>query len=166
MKKFIFICLLFLLPFNIAYAQYESSAQPASIGVSVNILGPIFGEYSLGVSTFINPFIQVGVNSTYYDTQYVSPEVEGWQSDLRVNYFFSSFRRSGFFLGASGGFEAVNVKKNDNAKWERFEDATWAVIPGYAWMLGKSYALLLGLSYGYSLGDMQLAPEINFVISL
>jgi len=166
MKKIVFICLFFLLPCHIAQAQYASSSQPNNIGISINILGPIFGEYGLGLSTFMTQNIQVGVNTTYFSTQYISPEVEGWQSNLRVNYFFSSFRKSGFYLGGSGGFEAVNVKKDGDAKWERYDDLTWAIIPGYAWMMGKSYMLLLGLSYGYSLGDTQFEPEIGFVISI
>lgn len=160
-------CFLFTLFFNSAYGQQNHNSMPVNnIGMTVNILGPLFGEYGLGVSTFVNPYIQVGANTTYYSTQYITPEVDGWQSDLRVNYFFSGWHRSGFYLGATGGYECVHVKKNSDSNLEYYNDTTWSIIPGYAWSAGKSFTLLLGLKYGYNFGDIDFSPEIGFVIML
>ena len=162
MKKLV---LLFLLTFNFAYAQNDSS-QPQNLGLSFNLLGPLFGEYNLGLSTFMNPYLQVGIDSTYFATQYISPEVKGWQSELRINYFFSTYRRSGFYLGVTGGFESVSVKQESDTEWKNYNDLTWSIIPGYDWVAGNSFNMLLGLSYGYSLGQMQILPEIGFVVLL
>lgn len=164
MKKTILFYLLFFFWFNYAYAQYNSSSQPSNLGLSFNLLGPIFGEYNLGVSTFLNPYLQVGVDSTYYATQYISPEIDGWQSELRVNYFFSTYKRSSFYIGATGGFESVKVKQDSNSSWKSYNDLTWSIIPGYAWAAGRGFTIMLGLSYGYSLGDNQIGPEISFVL--
>ncbi len=52
MKKLIFLfCVVF---FNFAYSQ-DNFYYPRNLGVSFNILGPIFGEYNLGLKTFLNP---------------------------------------------------------------------------------------------------------------
>jgi hypothetical protein len=157
--------LLLILPFNDANAQNNSS-QPQNLGISFNLLGPIFGEYNLGLSTFVSPYLQFGIDGTYYSTQYVSPEVKGWQTEARINYFFSSYRRSGFYLGGTGGFEVVDVKQDSNSNWKNYTDFTWSVVPGYAWTTGGSFTMLLGLSYGYSLGEIQILPEIGFVLLL
>ena len=166
---------LFPCSFALAQAQNSTAAQGASsggsaaqnssapfynLGLTFNLLGPLFGEYELGISTFVNPYLQVGGDVTYFSTQYISPEIQGWQVVGRANYYFSSFYRSGFYVGATTGFEAVSVKKNDNANWEEYEDLTWSVIPGYSWIVSQSFSLMLGLNYGYNLGENQVAPEI------
>lgn len=167
MKKILCIYIFFF--FQSANAQSERSSNSErqnNINLAVNILSPLFGEYSLGIYTFITPFIQAGINGTYYSTQYVTPEVNGWQTELRANYFFSTHYRSSFYLGAAAGIESVDVKKESSTTWENYRDFTWAIIPGYAWVIGKSFTMMLGLSYGYNLGDTQIGPEIGAVFLL
>ncbi|MES2614606.1 MAG: hypothetical protein V4591_04235 [Bdellovibrionota bacterium] len=164
MKKIILIYFLFFVPFKFSHAQ--NAFIPNNLGVAVDVLGPIFGEYSLGLNTFVGPNIQLGVNSTYFSTQYISPEIKGWQSAFRMNYFFSTWRRSGFYLGGASGFESVRVKNDSNSHWEDYNDITWAIIPGYALVVGRPFIMMFGLSYGYNLGSTQFLPEASFIFLL
>lgn len=165
MKKL--IGLLFLVN---SYAQAQNyQASPLlpvfeNLGFEVDVLGPIFGQYGFGVNSFLSPFVQIGINTTYFDTQYVSPEKQGWQAEFRTNYLFSSRYRSGFYLGAAIGAEAVSVKDAPNSNWVRYNDLTWAGIPGYAWVASQSITVNLGLRYGYGTGENQITPEIKFNI--
>lgn len=151
------------LPFQMAFAQGGSST-PANVGLSINLLGPLFGEYGLGLFTFVSPYLQVGVQGTYFSTEYITPQIQGWQTNIRVNYFFSGFRKSGFYLGATGGLESVDVRKDESSQWKYYKDTTWSIIPGYAWIADQSFIIMVGLSYGYALGENQFYPELGFIL--
>ncbi len=148
---------------GIIYAQGSQSSAFNNMGISLNVSGIIFGEYELGIFTFLNQTLQLGLNSGFYQTRYLSPEISGWQSEIRANYFFSTFYSSGFYMGAATGYENLSVRKNKSESWNKYNDLTWKVVPGYSWVLSKSFSLMLGLSLGYDFGDTVLSPEINFL---
>ena len=160
---FIALIMQITIPFSKAYSQ--SYAQQ-NFGVSVNVIGIIFGEYGLGINTFITPKIQIGVHSIYYETHDVFPEIEGWASEFRVNYFFAGWHRSGFYIGGAGGLESIHVKNDENSPWEDYSDPTWGVIPGYAWEINRAFTMMVGLRYGYKLGTTEFSPEVNFVMAI
>ena len=158
--------ILFLLSFSfisIAKAQ-EQMPSIENIGFSLNLLDPIFGEYNLGLIAFLNPFVQVTTDFTYYSTQYITPEISGWQGKLRWNYFYSSYLKSGFYFGAAGGFESVDVKNDSSTPWQRYRDPTWSVDLGYAWAVREGLLMTLSFDYGYQLGATQILPEIGFLV--
>lgn len=164
-----FLISIFLAPS--AFAQHSDVSMQSNVtsqsfplmGVAVDVLGLFFGTYSLGVTTMVTPHIQLGLTGRYYDTHSVSPEVEGGQGELMARYFFSSIEKSGFFLGASGGYESVSILKDEGTGWKREEDAIWAVTPGYKWTFDTQWHLLLGLQAGHNLGETQLSPEVEII---
>lgn len=91
LKYLILVISIFFNFFPIANAQEESEVFPANIGLSMNVLGPIFGIYSLGVTTFVTSRMQIGLDGVYYSTRDFDPKVEGWQAKIRMNYFFHHF---------------------------------------------------------------------------
>jgi hypothetical protein len=156
----------------ICYFQNSSFAKETSynllnnIGFSLNILGPLYGEYSVGLSSFINEFVQIEISQNVYSTQYVSPEIQGWQTNFGINYYFSTFLQNSFFLGFNAGYESVEVRKKSNEKWNKYNDITWSIIPGYSYAASERFSINFGISYGYNLGDTQLSPQIGLVFLL
>ena len=157
----IFIILNFIFPFNI-HAQEERENMPKNIGLSLDLFGPFFGTYSLGISTFMSPRIQIGIYGTYFDTRNIDPRVLGWQSQIRMNYFFTPLNKSGFYLGMFGGFESVQVQ-NSSGNYDTYNDPIGGVVPGYRWALTRNLDLLVGLIIGYMFGTVQLQPEVSFI---
>lgn len=145
-----------------AESHTNLQTQP-SLGISVDALGIFLGTYSLGATTIVTPHIELGLAGRYYDTHFVSPKVQGWQSEFRINYFFSPIEKNGIFLGALGGFESVNIFKDEETGWKKEEDAIWAVIPGYKWSFDSQWHLLVGLRAGHNFGETQITPEIDLV---
>jgi len=156
-----FLLLFISYSFNL-YAVEEEASPPPNIGFSLNLLGPIFGIYSLGVSSFLTSRVQIGINGTYFDTRSVDPKVTGWQTQVRMNYFFSPLYKSGFYLGIFGGFESVQVNNNSGSS-NNYTDPIGGVIPGYRWSMTKKLDMLLGVMVGYMYGDVQISPELSFV---
>ncbi|WGL59513.1 DUF3575 domain-containing protein [Pigmentibacter sp. JX0631] len=150
---------------SFAYEEKESSSVPPNVGLSLNILGPLFGLYSAGVSTYVSPYVQIGLYGTYFDTRNIDPQVTGWQSQIRLNLYFTAPNVSGIYLGIFGGYESVTIKKNDN-KSDSYNDLIGGFVPGYKWAMTKKLNLLLGIIIGYMYGDIQVSPEISFVYSL
>jgi len=109
--KILIVFILLIFSLNVS-ASEEETYPPANLGFSLNLLGPIFGIYSFGVSSFITSRVQIGLNGTYFDTQYVDPRITGWQTQIRMNYFFAPLYKNGFYLGVFGGFESVQIKNN------------------------------------------------------
>ena len=168
-RKF-FLVILFsltiMLQMNVmAYEEKESSSVPSNVGLSLNILGPLFGLYSAGISTYVSQYVQIGVYGTYFDTRNIEPQVTGWQSQVRLNLYFTAPNVSGVYLGLFGGYESVVIKKSDN-KSDAYNDLIGGFVPGYKWAMTKKLNLLLGIMIGYMYGDIQVSPEISFVYSL
>lgn len=162
----LFICLTLFFQNNVqAYEEKESSSVPSNLGLSLNILGPLFGLYSAGVSTYVSQYVQIGLYGTYFDTRNIDPQVTGWQSQVRLNLYFTPPNVSGIYLGLFGGYESVTIKKSDN-KSDSYNDLIGGVVPGYKWSMTKKLNLLLGIMIGYMYGDVQVSPEISFVYSL
>jgi hypothetical protein len=148
-----------------AFAYEDDEEVPNNIGLSLNLLGPLFGEYSVGVSSFLNSRLQIGVQGSYYDTNNVDPKILGWQAQIRMNYFFTPLYKSGFYLGIFGGFESVQVQNNSGTD-DSYNDPIGGLIPGYRWAMTKKLDMLLGVMVGYMFGNVQLAPELTFVYVL
>lgn len=161
---FLFTFSLFYQLSILAYEEQESTVPP-NIGLSLNLLGPLFGVYSAGVSTYLTQHIQIALYGTYFDTNNIDPQVIGWQSQLRLNFFLSPPTVSGIYLGLFGGYEAVDIKKS-NKQTETYNDLIGGVVPGYKWAMTKKLNMLLGILIGYMYGDVQVSPELTFVYSL
>ena len=157
-----FVLLLFTHELKAVASEEGENPPPANIAFSLNLMGPIFGIYSLGISSFMTSRIQLGVFGTYYDTRSVDPKITGWQSQVRMNYFFSPLYKSGFYLGIFCGFESVQIK-NSSGKYDDYTDPIGGVIPGYRWAMTKKLDMLLGVMVGYMYGDVQISPELSFV---
>ncbi len=168
LKKILLIILIslsiFLQTNSQAYEENDSSV-PTNIGLFLNLLGPLFGVYSAGVSTYLTSHIQIALYGTYFDTNNIEPQVLGWQSQLRLNFFLSPPAISGIYIGLFGGYEAVDIKKS-NKQTETYNDLIGGVVPGYKWAMTKKLNLLLGILIGYMYGDVQVSPELSFVYSL
>ena len=165
-KKIYFIYLMVIIFFSInALAQENDETVPNNIGFSLNLLGPIFGEYSAGVSSFLTSRLQIGLQGTYYDTRNLDPKILGWQAQVRMNYFFTPLNKSGFYLGVFGGFESVQVQ-NNSGKDDSYNDPIGGLIPGYRWAMTKKLDMLLGVMVGYMFGNIQIAPELTFIYVL
>lgn len=160
-QKILLLLLLFNFSLN-AYSQDDSESTPQNIGLSLNLLGPVFGIYSLGISTFMTSRIQIGVYGTYFDTRNVDSKIIGWQTQVRMNYFFTPLYKSGFYLGIFGGFESIQIQKS-SGKYESYNDPIGGVIPGYRWAMTRKLDMLLGVMVGYMYGDIQLTPELIFI---
>lgn len=158
--KIILILLLLLFPI-VAYAQDVEESVPPNIGFSLDLFGPIFGIYSLGVSTFMNSRIQIGLYGTYYNTRGLDPNVIGWQTQVRMNYFFSPLSKNGFYLGLFGGFESVQVQNGTG--YNSYNDPIGGIVPGYRWALTRRLQMLLGLIVGYMYEEVQYTPELSFI---
>ncbi|KAB8032212.1 DUF3575 domain-containing protein [Fluviispira multicolorata] len=165
MKNKLFITVFTILIHSSSYAQYASTNLSPNIGFTVSVLGPIFGVYSLGISTFITSNLQVGMTGTYYSTRNLDPQAEGWLAEYRMTYYFSQINKNGIYLALAGGFESVQIKK-DSGNWEKYEDPIGGIIPGYHWLLTNNLHLLAGLNFGYQFGTYQITPEIGFVYFL
>ena len=159
--QLVLILLLFNFSFNI-YAQEDTEYIPLNIGLSLNVLGPVFGIYSLGISTFMTQRIQIGLYGTYFDTRKVDPRVTGWQTQVRMNYFFTPLYKSGFYLGIFGGFESVQVQ-NSSSNYDSYNDPIGGLIPGYRWAMTRRLDMLLGVIIGYMYGQVQISPELTFI---
>jgi hypothetical protein len=149
--------------FSLAYAQERGDIFPSNFGFSFNLLGPFFGQYEAGVTSYLNLKMQTGFHAIYYSSSSSNPEINGWQSEFRLNYYFTTWQQNGFFLGAASGIEALKVKETNHDTWTTYEDITWAVLPGYNWIMDSNVSLALDLKYGYSMGDIQFNPEVSFV---
>jgi hypothetical protein len=158
-------CILILIFLNFslsAFPQEDSETMPLNIGLSLNLLGPVFGIYSLGISTIMTQRIQIGLYGTYFDTRNIDPNVTGWQTQVRMNYFFSPLYKSGFYLGVFGGFESVKVQ-NSSGNYDSYSDPIGGLVPGYRWVMTRRLGMLLGIIVGYMYGDTQISPEITFI---
>lgn len=159
--KLFFIVIFFQVSIN-SYAQDNRENIPSNIGFSLDVLGPIFGIYSGGLSTFMTSRTQIGIYGTYFDTRDLEPTVLGWQSLIRMNYFFSPLNLSGFYLGIFGGFESVQVKNNSN-NYNSYNDCIGGIVPGYRWTMTKKINLLLGVMVEYIYESTQINPELSFI---
>ncbi|BBH52838.1 hypothetical protein [Fluviispira sanaruensis] len=162
MKKKLFLCFIISLFHSKIYSQYVGNDVAPNIGISINILGPIFGIYSLGISTFLSSQVQIGLTGSYYSTRNSEPQAEGSLIEYRMTYYFSGIQKNGITLALSGGFESIEIKQESD-QWKKYEDPIGGVIPGYNWLIGKNLHLLAGLYFGYQFGSFQIKPEISFI---
>ncbi|APJ03473.1 hypothetical protein [Silvanigrella aquatica] len=132
---------------------------------SINILGPLFGVYSAGISAFATSHIQLALSGSYYSTRNLDPNIIGWQTQFRLNYFLYPNHLNSFYLGALTGYESVEINPNTSSS-NNYNDIIWGVVPGFRWTITRKLDFMFGVIMGYMFGSSQIAPEINFVYFL